>query len=244
MTANPKDLKTMKKEIREEVTKEVLDEIHRVLKREEKASGRKTPLPTIITKTPETPVIPVKAVTKQRVMLSLQAILTFTGHAIKYANSQVPRGRWVEVIGLLGGKLSKDGHVLLVDVAIPLGHGSAIHVPNANNKLYLRAVTAIKKRGSFVCGWYHSHPSYGLFISQEDFETQARYQQLWPKSIALVVDPYLIDGTSPGFTIFRANVSARKWFTVPVALKEPLNARMLVRLVEFIRLLVEGKVKW
>jgi len=45
-----------------------------------------------------------------------------------------------------------------------------------------------KLSGSIV-GWYHSHPGYGIFMSEIDIETQIRLQQFSPYIIAMVIDP-------------------------------------------------------
>jgi len=41
----------------------------------------------------------------------------------------------------------------------------------------------------YIIGWYHSHPGFDLFLSTIDIETQKRYQMMFPKAIAMVVDP-------------------------------------------------------
>jgi hypothetical protein len=78
-------------------------------------------------------------------------------------------------------------------------------------------------------------------LSDEDMGTQSRYQKLWDKSIALVIDPYQIDGTSFGFNIFRANLKSRKWFPVPFSFKNELDMKMIPELIEFINPIVDGK---
>lgn len=122
-----------------------------------------------------------------------------------------------------------------------MGHGSSIYAEVKDYKNYVKAFNDIKNKKLFICGWYHSHPSYGLFMSMEDFGTQTRYQKLWDKSIALVMDPYLINGKSFGFNIFRANLRNKKWFAVPYKIKGALSAKLLPELLEFISPIIEGK---
>src|SRR5271157_3040935 len=57
----------------------------------------------------------------------------------------------------------------------------------------------------------------------------------------LVIDPYLIDGKSLGFDVFRGDLRARKWYSIPHSLKEPIDARALPSLLEFINPVIEGK---
>ncbi len=40
-----------------------------------------------------------------------------------------------------------------------------------------------------IVGWYHSHPSQGLFLSQTDVGTHMQFSQFSPYAVSLVVDP-------------------------------------------------------
>jgi len=46
-----------------------------------------------------------------------------------------------------------------------------------------------KGRDEYIVGWWHAHPGYGAFLSGTDKGTQRIYQQLFPKAVAMVVDP-------------------------------------------------------
>jgi hypothetical protein len=78
-------------------------------------------------------------------------------------------------------------------------------------------------------------------MSSEDIGTQSRYQRLWNKAIALVIDPYEIDGTSLGFKIFRANLKKKKFYEVPFDVKGALDVKLLPELIEFINPIIDGK---
>lgn len=242
---NKIDVKAIKKKIKEELKKELLEEIYTELKSEEKEPTIDISKPTkkktvIIEKSVEKPVPTEVVKGADIIQISVSSVLKIASHALKYANSNIPRDEWVEVIGLLAGKLDNDD-TLHIEDAYPMGHGSAIYAEIKDYKNYVRAFNDIKNKKLFICGWYHSHPSYGLFMSTEDFGTQTRYQRLWDKSIALVIDPYLIDGTSFGFDIFKANIKTRKWFAVPFEVKGALNAKILPDLLKFIDPIIEGK---
>ncbi|MCS7145940.1 MAG: hypothetical protein RMJ28_02680 [Nitrososphaerota archaeon] len=47
----------------------------------------------------------------------------------------------------------------------------------------------------YIVGWYHSHPSLGLFLSPIDIRTQITYQALYPNAVALVIDPSRYTGS-------------------------------------------------
>lgn len=45
------------------------------------------------------------------------------------------------------------------------------------------------QRNENVVGWYHSHPSFGCWLSSVDINTQQSFEQLNPKCVAVVIDP-------------------------------------------------------
>eukprot|EP00171_Calliarthron_tuberculosum_P016099 IDg16099t1 len=44
-------------------------------------------------------------------------------------------------------------------------------------------------RPEMVVGWYHSHPSFGCWLSGVDINTQQSFEQLNPRAVAVVIDP-------------------------------------------------------
>jgi 26S proteasome regulatory subunit N11 len=94
-----------------------------------------------------------------------------------------------EVAGLLIGR--ERGEELLVRYAVK-GHqtGSLGHV--VLDELVMARLTELlhlSGAGLYIVGWYHSHPGIGVFMSAIDYATQLNYQRLYPKSVALVIDP-------------------------------------------------------
>jgi proteasome lid subunit RPN8/RPN11 len=94
-----------------------------------------------------------------------------------------------EVAGFLIGR--ERGEELLVTDAIT-GHqkGSLGHV--ALDELVMARLTELLHSSGgnlYIVGWYHSHPGIGVFMSAIDYATQLNYQRLYPKSVALVIDP-------------------------------------------------------
>ena len=157
-------------------------------------------------------------------IITIKAVLKIACHALKYANAMIPPEDWVEVIGLLSGRLVDNDTILLIEDAYPMGHGDAIYAEIKDYKNYVRAWKEIREKKQDIVGWYHSHPSYSPFISEEDFGTQARYQKLWDRTVALVIDPFEIDGTRLGFEIFQADLETGEWFGLPFSiLPEILN---------------------
>lgn len=141
------------------------------------------------------------------VKITSKAYLKMALHAKKYANDDIKQKKWVEVIGLMTGHVQNEGtpmEQLVVKDAWPVGHGDAVSVSIMESRSFTDIIQKLSKSGStdFICGWYHSHPSYGPFLSEPDYLTQARYQSLWEKSIALVIDPTQISESDYGFGVF------------------------------------------
>ncbi|MEM2637368.1 MAG: Mov34/MPN/PAD-1 family protein [Candidatus Korarchaeota archaeon] len=41
----------------------------------------------------------------------------------------------------------------------------------------------------YIVGWYHTHPGFGHFMSYTDIQTQLKFQELYEKIVAIIVDP-------------------------------------------------------
>jgi len=94
-----------------------------------------------------------------------------------------------EVIGLLTGRM--ENNVLVIEDAITGEITSertrASLTPEAIAKI-ADSIISGKVQGNIV-GWYHSHPGFGVFISDIDMRTQMKLQQFSPYIVSLVIDP-------------------------------------------------------
>ena len=250
---------TIKLKIKDIIKKELLEEIFEELKLEEKELvneissmiSKKTPEKQIIKHSATTPVksqtikVEEKNTDEEKiereVYISVKTILKVASHALKYANSKIPKQNWLEVIGLLAGKLDNKNGILHIEDYYPMGHGTAVYAEIKDYRNYARAFRDVKRQKLFICGWAHSHPSYGCFMSNEDISTQTRYQKLWNKAVALVIDPYLIDGTSAGFEIYRADLTTKSCYPLVYGIKGSLDIRMLPEILNFVNPIIEGK---
>ncbi|MFX0123371.1 MAG: hypothetical protein ACFFAE_07000 [Candidatus Hodarchaeota archaeon] len=157
-----------------------------------------------------------------RVKIHLKAYIKLALHALKYANPNVTQIDWKEVIGLLTGHIESNDTplaCLIVQDAFPIGHGTNVNAQINDPQSMVRVYNEIKShnKDQIILGWYHSHPSYGVFMSQTDYETQVRYQRLGARNsqitapIALVIDPTKISNGSYGFKIFRLKEDLKTW---------------------------------
>lgn len=94
-----------------------------------------------------------------------------------------------ERIGLLIGSLLDDG-LWINDIIIGGNEDSDTSCILPAEKLAKVADDIVKgKIGGRIVGWYHSHPGYGIFMSEIDLETHGKLLQFSPYVVALVVDP-------------------------------------------------------
>ncbi|MHA1478933.1 MAG: hypothetical protein ACTSPU_12120, partial [Promethearchaeota archaeon] len=163
----------IKQKIKEKIKKELLDEVYTELQLEELQEELTTEIikakPIVHSKEFKAklepiPMEPVKTTAsndriKAKIAITTKAILKIASHSLKYANSKIDRDDWVEVIGLIAGNFDSSKGILHLEDAYPMGHGTAVYAEIKDYKNYVRAYRDIKKKGLFITGWYHSHPS-------------------------------------------------------------------------------------
>jgi proteasome lid subunit RPN8/RPN11 len=93
-----------------------------------------------------------------------------------------------EIIGLLLGRLEKDT-IIIEDAVSGEFSGEPTRVQLLPSTLAKIADDILSGRikGNII-GWYHSHPTGGLFFSETDVETQKIFQQFSRLTIGMVVD--------------------------------------------------------
>ncbi|MHA1341573.1 MAG: hypothetical protein ACTSRZ_16795 [Promethearchaeota archaeon] len=140
-----------------------------------------------------------------------KAYITMLKHVLQYGNDALGPDS-VEVMGICMGK-EENGNIVVYE-AIPISHGSSIEVgfTPADYAAFAQIDEEYSKKGTglYACGWYHSHPGMGAFLSNIDIKNHLFYQkEQTPKGFALVFDhKYLNDpeGEAPfGFKAFRLN---------------------------------------
>lgn len=102
-------------------------------------------------------------------------------------------GGAIEVMGLMQGKITGAGDIIVMDAfALPV-EGTETRV-NAGAEAYeymIQYDESSKKvsRPENVVGWYHSHPGYGCWLSGIDVGTQKENQLYQDPFLAVVIDP-------------------------------------------------------
>ncbi len=96
-----------------------------------------------------------------------------------------------ESAGLLIGYIDKNNdNLIITDIDTGKQHQTSAYVVLDDIAL-VEMVSKLNERGTgeTILGWWHTHPGYGCFLSGTDKNTQQIYQNLFPRAIALVVDP-------------------------------------------------------
>jgi proteasome lid subunit RPN8/RPN11 len=109
-----------------------------------------------------------------------------------------------EAIGLLGGREIRPKE-LIIDRIVFVSEGDEISVSFSEEDF--TAFENILEGNSYCVGWWHSHPGYGLFLSQTDISTHIYSFQLHnDQSVALIVEPTKIDiNGRAAFQFFQVN---------------------------------------
>jgi len=119
----------------------------------------------------------------KHVKMSAVALLKMVMHACS--------GGTLEIMGMMLGKVVGDTIVVLDSFSLPVVGTETRVNPGAEADGYMIDYTeanAALGRGEKTCGWYHSHPGYGCWLSGIDVATQIIQQQQGP-FLAVVVDP-------------------------------------------------------
>ena len=141
----------------------------------------------------------------QSVKISEEAYKQMFQYVLEYANPDRPYRQWREVIGWLIGRV--DGESVEVLKAIPMTSGSSIFVQMTDYSIIPKIAEEAEKINAVIVGWFHSHPSFGFFLSSVDIRTQRNQQSLFENAIALVCDPTKITSIEPGIHGYQVDMS-------------------------------------
>lgn len=119
-----------------------------------------------------------------------------------HANFTTPRAEWVEVYGFLFGKLKDNLLYLKKAELIKVGEKIAVEFDEQDYLKAAQVEAQYYEEGLFHCGWWHTHPDMGCFLSGTDKENQL-LQSANHHYIALVYDFTRLTPDHPGFEIFK-----------------------------------------
>ena len=120
----------------------------------------------------------------KKVRISAVALVKMVMHAIS--------GGTIEIMGMMQGKVLGDEFIVLDAFGLPVeGTETRVNAGAGANEYMVQYVTSgevVGKREG-TCGWYHSHPGYGCWLSGIDVETERLHQQAEDPYLAIVIDP-------------------------------------------------------
>ena len=117
-----------------------------------------------------------------KVKISAVALVKMVMHAIS--------GGTIEVMGLMQGKPIGNEFVVTDAFGLPVeGTETRVNAGAEANEYMVQYVTSGESVGKNegICGWYHSHPGYGCWLSGIDVSTQMTNQQFQEPFVAIVV---------------------------------------------------------
>jgi proteasome lid subunit RPN8/RPN11 len=124
-------------------------------------------------------------------------------HVLRFGNTALDES--VEVMGICMGKGSNNK--MIIENAVPITHGSRIEVGFSPEDYasFAQIDEQYAEKGLYAIGWYHSHPGWGLFFSENDVKNHLFYQKKQtPNAFGIVFDHNLMGKEgSLGFEIYR-----------------------------------------
>lgn len=121
--------------------------------------------------------------TSETIQISSLALLKM----MKHGRAGIP----LEVMGLMLGEFIDDYNVRVVDVFAMPQSATGVNVEAVDAVFQAKMMDILKATGrhEVVVGWYHSHPGFGCWLSSTDVSTQAEFEKLCKRAVAVVIDP-------------------------------------------------------
>jgi len=121
--------------------------------------------------------------TSETIQISALSLLKM----MKHGRAGIP----LEVMGLMLGEFIDEYSVRVVDVFAMPQSGTGVSVEAVDPVFQASMMDTLKQTGrhEMVVGWYHSHPGFGCWLSTVDVSTQAAFEMMCKRAVAVVVDP-------------------------------------------------------
>lgn len=137
----------------------------------------------------------------RKVILTAKAFLNGIKFLSQFARHDMPRGQWVEAMGFLFCKT--HGNNYIIADAVGMTSGNDVYVQMDNYQLAKVVELEEARPGTFLGGWFHSHPGLSIFYSDTDVRNQMFYQQQNPDGLGFVFDLTTVSSTFLGLKVFR-----------------------------------------
>lgn len=137
-----------------------------------------------------------------KIFIKKEAFRNMVTHVLRFGSNVLENS--VEVLGICLGKYNDTDDSVIIENAIPLTHGEKVEI-GFDKEMYELFAQIQKKYSSQLIGYYHSHPSWGLYLSESDLGNIQFFQnEKFPQGFCIVFDHTLMGlGGNLGFEIFR-----------------------------------------
>ncbi len=159
---------------------------------------------------------------KGYIYIKKEAFRNMLTHVLRFGNDKLEQS--IEVMGVCVGKYDTIEEKVIVENAVPITHGDKAEIGFDKDDYDLFNEIS-KKYSSTLIGYYHSHPSWGLYLSESDLVNLQYFQkEEFPYGFSIVFDHTLMgkDGNL-GFEIYRLDdyTKADKYHIVPFKIEIP-----------------------
>ncbi|MFX1302193.1 MAG: hypothetical protein ACFE9X_02425 [Promethearchaeota archaeon] len=159
---------------------------------------------------------------KGLVFIKKEAFRNMITHVLRFGSHNLEKS--VEVMGICVGKYDSNDDKIIIENAVPIIHGDKVEIGFDKDAYELFSQIG-KKYSSDLIGYYHSHPSWGLYLSESDLKNLQFFQnEKFPNGFAIVFDHTLMgkDGNL-GFEIYRLDDYSKpeKYHTVSFEIEIP-----------------------
>lgn len=96
-----------------------------------------------------------------------------------------------EQIGVLIGTLEYGELVIYDAIEGEDGYNGTASIFPAKRLAKVAQDLIIGRLAGKIVGWYHSHIGCGIFMSEQDIQTQINLQQFSPYIVAMIIDPHI-----------------------------------------------------
>ena len=159
---------------------------------------------------------------KEEIFIKKEAFRNMLTHVLRFGNDALEKS--IEVLGVCLGKYDPSNECIIIENAVPITHGDKVEI-GFDKEIYELFLQIGNKYSLQLIGYYHSHPSWGLYLSESDLTNIQYFQnENFPKGFCIVFDHTLMGKNgSLGFEIYRLDnyLKTEKYYNVPFELEIP-----------------------
>lgn len=161
---------------------------------------------------------------KGKIFIKKEAFRNMLTHVLRFGNEALEQS--IEVMGICIGKYDSTEDIVIVENAVPLSHGDKVEI-GFDKDIYDLFIEIGNKYSSDLIGYYHSHPSWGLYLSESDTKNLQYFQgEKFPYGFAIVFDHTLMGKNEElGFEIYRLDdfSKAEKYHKIQYGIEKPTS---------------------